>query len=266
MKTNRIVVLGVAVVSGLIAMALIMSSGSETPVEQRTAAPEAPAAPQIELEGVLVAQREIPLGTIVSENDVTWVEWPRQFAGPGSIRRSEDPGAIETLKGAVARVAFFHGEPIRREKLVKGGNMGFLSALIPSGSRALAINIDSSGGTSAGGFILPNDRVDLIKTVGGSDGTESDTILTNIRVLAIGQNVEEKNGERIVTGSNATLEVTPSQAETITAAQRGGQITLALRSMLDMQTTKKANVDASDSGEKNLTVVRFGASSTASRR
>ena len=265
MKTNRIVVLGVAVVSGLIAMALIMSSGSEPPVEQRTAVPEAPSAPQIELEGVLVAQREIPLGTVVSENDMTWVEWPKQFAGPGSIRRSEDPGAIETLKGAVARVSFFHGEPIRREKLVKAGNMGFLSALIPAGSRALAINIDSGGGTSAGGFILPNDRVDLIKTISPNDGTESETILTNIRVLAIGQNIEEKNGERIVTGSNATLEVTPSQAETITAAQRNGQITLALRSMLEMQATKKQSPE-SDTGDKNLTVVRFGASSTSSRR
>jgi pilus assembly protein CpaB len=265
MKTNRIVVLGVAVVSGLIAMALIMSSSSEPPVEQRTSSPESPPLPQFEMEGVLVAQREIPLGTVVSESDMTWVEWPKQFAGPGSVRRSEDPGAIETLKGAVARVSFFHGEPIRREKLVKAGNMGFLSALIPAGSRALAINIDSGGSTSAGGFVLPNDRVDLIKTMSANDGSESETILTNIRVLAIGQNIEEKNGERIVTGSNATLEVTPSQAETITAAQRNGQITLALRSMLEMQATKKPD-GASDSGEKNLTVVRFGASSTSSRR
>ena len=264
MKTNRIIVLGVAVVSGLAAMLLIMSAGDEAPVQQATSAPEAPPAPQFELEGVLVAQREIPLGAVISEADVTWVEWPKQFAGPGSIRRSEDPEAIETLKGAVARVSFIHGEPIRREKIVKGGNTGFMSALLPAGSRALAVNIDSGGGTSAGGFILPNDRVDLIKTSGG-EGSDSETILTNIRVLAIGQNVEEKNGERVVTGSNATLEVTPGQAEVITTAQRSGQITLVLRSMFDMQATKSKTPEAPEEGGRSLTVVRFGATTTSSK-
>jgi pilus assembly protein CpaB len=265
MKTNRIIVLGVAVVSGLAAMLLIMSAGDEAPVQQTTSAPEeAPPAPQIEVEGVLVAQREIPLGAVISEADVTWVEWPKQFAGPGSIRRSEDPEAIETLKGAVARVSFIHGEPIRREKLVKGGNTGFMSALLPAGSRALAVNIDSGGGTSAGGFILPNDRVDLIKTSGG-DGSDSETILTNIRVLAIGQNVEEKNGERVVTGSNATLEVTPGQAEVITTAQRSGQITLVLRSMFDMQATKSKTPEAPEEAGRSLTVVRFGSATTSSK-
>lgn len=264
MKTNRIIVLGVAMASGVLAMVLIMSASNEAPVVNTTAAPEFVPEPKIEVEGVLVAQREIPLGAVISDADVTWVEWPKQFAGPGSIRRSEDPEAIETLKGAIARVSFFHGEPIRREKLVKGGNMGFMSALIPAGSRALAINIDSGGGTTAGGFILPNDRVDLIK-VSGSEGSDSETILTNIRVLAIGQNVEEKNGERIVTGSNATLEVTPNQAETITAAQRSGQITLVLRSMFDMQGAKPGAPTAVDGAEKNLTIVRFGTSSSSRR-
>lgn len=265
MKANRIIVLGVAIVSGLLAMVLILSSEDEAPPQPIATTPEAAPAPQIELEGVLVAQREIPLGAVVTENDITWVEWPKQFAGPGSIRRSEDPEALETLKGAVARASFFHGEPIRREKLVKGGNTGFMSALLPAGSRAMAINIDSGGSTSAGGFILPNDRVDLIKS-GGSEGNDSETILTNVRVLAIGQNVEEKNGERVVTGSNATLEVTPGQAEVITAAQRSGQITLVLRSMFDMQKKKPNEPDTSDEGGKTLTVVRFGSSTTSSKR
>ena len=264
MKTNRIIVLGVAVVSGLAAMMLIMSAGDETSDQQTTFAPEAAPAPQFELEGVLVAQREIPLGAVISEADITWVEWPKQFAGPGSVRRSEDPQAIETLKGAVARVSFIHGEPIRREKLVKGGSTGFMAALLPPGSRALAVNIDSGGGTSAGGFILPNDRVDLIKTSGG-EGSDSETILSNIRVLAIGQNVEEKNGERVVTGSNATLEVTPGQAEVITAAQRSGQITLVLRSMFDMQTRKSTEPEAPVEGGRSLTVVRFGSATTSSK-
>lgn len=266
MKSNRIIVLGIAMVSGLGAMMLMMGSSEPEPqMAEGSPSQEIVQRPQYELEGVLVAQREIPLGAVVSENDVTWVEWPRQYAGPGSIRRSEDPNAIETLKGAVARVAFFHGEPIRREKLVKGGNTGFMSALLPAGFRALAVNIDSSGGTSAGGFILPNDRVDLIKVTGG-ENNESETILRNIRVLAIGQNVEEKNGERVVTGSNATLEVTPAQAEIVTSAQRSGQITLVLRSMLDMQTSKPETPTGADSDDKSLTVVRFGASSSANRR
>ncbi len=107
------------------------------------------------------------------------------------------------------------GEPIRREKLLKGSG-GYMSAILPAGMRAVAISIDNRGATSAGGFILPNDRVDVIKTVQsssdkGAGPATSEIILTNIRVLAIGQTIQERNGEKVVTGETATLELTPAQ-------------------------------------------------------
>lgn len=266
MKANRKFIIAGAGVSGLLALILIATSGSPPeapPVMSEAPAPSVPP-PQLDTESVLVAQNEIPLGAVVTEKDLVWVQWPRQFAGPGSVRMSEDPNAIQTLQGSVARQAFFHGEPIRREKLVKAGNTGFLSALLPVGSRAMAINIDSSGSMTAGGFILPNDRVDVLRVISTNEGGESETILTNIRVLAIGQNIEEKNGERVVVGSNATLELTPNQAEIVAAAQRGGQLTLVLRSMLEM--SRKAEPAAADANDRSLTIIRNGASTSMVRK
>jgi pilus assembly protein CpaB len=105
----------------------------------------------------------------------------------------------------------------------------------------VAINIDAQGSSTAGGFILPNNRVDVIHIFqdegaarnGVANSFVSQTILTNIRVLAIGRNVQAKNGERVITGANATLELTPFQAETIVLAQRAGQLSLILRSTTD---------------------------------
>jgi pilus assembly protein CpaB len=264
MKANRKVIIAGASASGLLAIVLIATSGSPPEPPALDAPVAAPAAPQVEMEGVLVAQNEIPLGAVIAEKDLVWVQWPRQFAGPGSIRMSEDPNAIPTLTGGIARQAFFHGEPIRREKIVKTGTSGFLSALLPSGSRAMAINIDASGSMTAGGFILPNDRVDILRVIASPEGGETETILTNIRVLAIGQNIEEKNGERVVTGSNATLELTPAQAEIVAAAQRGSQLTLVLRSLLDMN--KKPETASADSSDRSLTIIRNGLATTMVRK
>ena len=130
--------------------------------------------------------------------------------------------------------------------------------------RAVAINTDSQGATSAGGFILPNDRVDVVRTfhddtTKGMPGANantfiSETILHNVRVLAIGQNVQDKNGQPVVVGSTATLELDPVQAETIILAQRIGQLSLTLRSIQDVN--KEA--DPVQKADRGLTVVRFG--------
>ncbi|HVL74271.1 MAG TPA: Flp pilus assembly protein CpaB, partial [Beijerinckiaceae bacterium] len=165
--------------------------------------------------------------------------------------------------GSIARSSFLSGEPIRREKLIKASGSGFMSAILPSGMRAVAISIDTRGATSAGGFILPNDRVDVIRTfrdqdASGGTGSEvhlSETILTNIRVLAIGPHIQERNGEKVVTGETATLELSPAQAELVTLAQKVGQLSLALRSLADAHETGERR-EARDEG--GLTIVRYG--------
>ena len=178
------------------------------------------------------------------------------------IRKSVTPNALDEIKGAVTRAPFVRGEPIRPTKVVKASNAGFLSAILPSGSRAVAINIDRSGATSAGGFVLPNDRVDILQTASvgvRSKSYRTTTILRNIRVLAIGQRVEEKNGERVVVGSNATLELTPAQSEKIVLAQRVGQLSLALRSMMDTATSENDDVAPPEEPKKvGLTIIGFG--------
>jgi pilus assembly protein CpaB len=269
MKVARLAVLGVALAAGG-AAALLVSSGQQTgaPAVQVAPAP----APAVEMADVLVAAVEIPLGHQVVATDMAWKPWPKSSAGPGMIRKAEDPNAIDALTGAVARSPFIVGEPIRREKLVKSGNAGFLSAILPSGQRAVAINIDTQGSTSAGGFILPNDHVDIVRTYrdenavksGAGDTFLSETVLRNVRVLAIGQNIQEKNGQMVVVGSNATLEVTPQQAEQLVLAQRTGQLSLVLRSMLDTATGPSDSIPAPQD-DKNLTIVRFGVA-TGDRR
>ncbi len=169
------------------------------------------------------------------------------------------------------RSAFLSGEPIRREKLIKTDGTGFMSAILPSGMRAVAISIDNRGASSAGGFILPNDRVDIIRIYrddetsrsGGSDVHRAETILSGIRVLAIGQNVQERNGEKVVTGETATLELSPAQAEQITLGQKIGQLSLALRSLADANKPQEAVRDDRDGA---MTIVRHGVPKQAPTR
>ena len=235
MKTARIAVLSVAVAAGL--GAAILAGGSKPP--EKTAAPPPP--PPAVTDDVLVAAKDLNFGAIVGEADLRWENWPKDHIPEGLVRKSASPSGDKELNGAIVRSNFAAGEPLRRERLVMGPHSGFLAAVLPSGSRAVAINIDAQGSSTAGGFILPNDRVDVIHIFHDEDAARkginnsfvSQIILTNVRVLAIGQNFQEKNGERVITGANATLELTPAQAETIVLAQRVGQLSLILRSMTD---------------------------------
>ena len=266
MKRAQIITIGVAAMTGVGALYLLNSrQPPPSPVVQSMPAPPPP---KIQTEEVLVAAKELGMGTLIGEQDVQWVVWPRDAAGPGMIKKSELPNAVEDVKGAVTRGAFFQGEPLRREKMVKGPNSGFLSAILPSGKRAVAINIDASGASTAGGFILPNDHVDIIRThkEDGSDAFVSDVLLPNMRVLAIGQTVQEKNGERVVTGSNATIEATPREAEILTQAQRSGALSMTLRSMLDAKESESADNADKPSEASGMTVVRFGVATALGKK
>ena len=276
MNKARIAVLAVAVAAG--GAAAWLASGSPPPADAPApviqAGPVIQAAPLIQTEEVLVAGKELPMGTVIApEGDAVWQAWPKSSSqAPELIRKSDSPKVLEEIAGSVTRSAFLQGEPLRREKLVKGPNSGYLSAILPSGFRAVSIATDPGGGSTAGGFILPNDRVDVIRVFRDEDASKSrgvdvfgsETVLTNIRVLAIAENIQEKkDGERFVKGQNATLELDPRQAEAVIVAQRvsGGTLTLALRSMLDAN--KPPEALAKDGA---VSIVRFGVQSNYAGR
>ena len=237
-------------------------------------APHVVQAPKLDTDDVLVAAQDLPMGTAVGDASVVWQAWPKQAVSEFMITKSSGPNVMDDVKGSMTRDAFLRGEPMRRDKLVKGSS-GFMSALLPSGMRAVAIRIDNGGESSAGGFILPNDRVDVITIYHDEEATRmrgvaeiaAHTILTNVRVLAIGQNVQEENGKKVVVGANATLELDPSQAELIILAQQkaGANLHLVLRSLVDSSGQTETVGDNKSNTGNNLTIVRYGESQTAAR-
>ena len=254
MSVARIVILMVALVAG-IGAAVLMQRPSEEPVVAETK--------PVATVPVMVAANELPIGHTVAAADISWVDWPLANVPPGVIRRDETPEADKEIIGQVARYATLPQEPLRRERLIRTDGSGFLSAVLPQGMRAMAISTDSRGAHTAGGFVLPNDRVDVLRTYsetkqGQSETFATETIVQNVRVLAIGQNVQERNGEKVVIGETATLELDPRQTEIVAQGQRSGVLSLALRSLKDANEPNRA------AEEGALTLVRYGVTSKSS--
>jgi pilus assembly protein CpaB len=267
MKPAKLIVLGVAGVAAI--SAIWLTSGLRT--APQVIVKQAPPAESIPMADVLVAAADLPVGGQVTKEHLRWQRWPRSALSETMITKDAMPNGIEEVGGSISRAPSIQGEPVRRDKLIKGANGGFMSAILPEGRRAVAINIVSSGAKTAGGFVLPNDRVDIIRTGRDDDATRSrqsdvfvaETILQNIRVLAIGQNVQERNGEKVVVGETATLELDPKQSEQITLAQRTGELSLVLRSLADANKPVEAVVAREEAG---LTIVRFGVSQTIGKK
>src|SRR6476620_9605970 len=258
MKAARVVVLTVALAAGGVAALLAGRSGTPAPKAE---------APKFDTVDILVAKSDLARGQTLSPADVSWQAWPATTAAGNFIRKSDRPKALEDLSGMIVRAPFVAGEPIREVKLVNAKGSGFMAAILPAGMRAISTQISAE--TGAGGFILPNDRVDVILTPRGGNrdaekgGGASETILRNVRVLAIDQTIEEKNGLKVVVGKTATLELAPGQTETLALSQQLGILSLALRSIAD--TTDDSKTDETDS-RRNVNVVRFGVSTTTTPR
>jgi pilus assembly protein CpaB len=257
MNTARIAVLAVALVAGGIA-AYLASGASEAP------APAQPVA-QIQTVDILVAKTDIGLGQSVKPDDLQWQAWPAATASSSLINRSARADAFKEFTGSIARSPFVAGEPIREQKLVKADGSGFMAAILPQGYRAVSTEISPE--TGAGGFILPNDHVDVLLTKRdknpdgkGADVAVSEVILANIRVLAIDQAPKEKEGASALVGRTVTLELKPEQTETLARSRLSGTLSLALRSIADIKMDQKP-LEPTDKRGESLNVIRYGVAS-----
>jgi pilus assembly protein CpaB len=227
---------------GLLIIALAAGGGAawvalqmnRDPVADKTAVQRPAAA----MQDVLIATADLGVGHALTKENMRWVSMPDSTLGPGDIVRSARPDALDSLANWLVRTRIGAGEPIRDAKLIPASG-SFLATLLPLGMRAVAVRISAEN--TAGGFILPGDRVDVLVTVAPQAGTKSGqhlttTILSNVLVRAIDQTVDDKSkddkdkGKAGVVGKTATLELDPSQAEQLATAEATGTISLALRS------------------------------------
>jgi pilus assembly protein CpaB len=237
-KAPRLVLFAVAIVAGGMAAFLALQ---RDPVP--AAAVEA-AAPQIIREArvpILVAREAISVGQRLTAESIGWEEWPEGALRPEFVTAASSPDAMTEFSGAVARFEFFPGEPIREQKLAIAGQGGYLSAVLESGMRGVSVPI--SAASASGGFIVPNDRVDVVLTRGSDEGGQvSEAVLSNVRVLAINSQLGQANSsaeaeeEEPLTFKGdaiATLELDATQASVIMSAVNIGRLSLVLRSMVD---------------------------------
>jgi pilus assembly protein CpaB len=258
MKPARLILLLVAIVAGGLA-AFLVTRGGSTPEQIVTTEVVQEAKAQI-----LVASLPIGVGERLSPANLQWQDWPEGAVRPEYVTISAMPNAATDLTGAVARFEFFPGEPIREGKLART-DQGYLSAVLAQGMRAVSVPVTAAA--AAGGFILPNDRVDVLLTSDTATGQLSEVILSNVRIMAIGKRLGEVgvSGGQVDPGAAAptpitfddqtiaTLELDPGQAEALVTAATQGQLSLSLRSIADFG-------DKSPAGNTSQTVrlIRFG--------
>ena len=203
------------------------------------AAPQAEAAAVVEPQGpkVLVAQRGLPAGTIITADAIGYQLWPKELVQDAYYLDGE--ADVTKLIGTVVRHSITAGEPVTQGALVSPGDRGFLAAALTPGMRAITVPVNAKAAVA--GFVFPGDRVDMVLTqsVGGGDGPSlkaSETILRNLRVLATDQSTvqQKRDGQtRVKSFRLVTLEVTPAIAEKVAVAQTLGSLSLTLRPLSD---------------------------------
>ncbi|SMQ58363.1 pilus assembly protein CpaB [Devosia lucknowensis] len=261
MRPARIILLVVALVAGLLA-AFLVTRGNRAPAPESQTVTQVVEEPKTQ---ILVARAPIGIGERLSEDRVEWQDWPEGALRPEYVTISAMPDAPVELNGAVARFEFFPGEPIREAKLVRS-DQGYLSAVLAPGKRGVSVTVTAA--SSAGGFVIPNDRVDVLLTTSSALGQQSEVILSDVRVLAIGKRL----GEMGVSGGDAegtqasptpitfddstiaTLELDPGQAETLVNASTRGQLSLTLRSVADFN---RADPQAATTNQA-VRLIRYG--------
>jgi pilus assembly protein CpaB len=182
---------------------------------------------------ILVATHGLPAGQFLQPNDLEWQAWPDNAINSSYIVSGNR--SVDELIGSVVRASISGGEPITDDRLIKKGDRGFLSAIMAPGTRAVTVQLQQNAGL--GGLVLPGDHVDVVLTAvvpsTGQNEPEhraSETVLEDIRVVAIDQKMSDMSNETVMARS-ATLEVTPKQAEILALVTDMGKISLTLRSI-----------------------------------
>jgi pilus assembly protein CpaB len=248
----RIVILVVAGGAALIAAMMVRNMSNQPAPAVIEIVEEKNDAPQVPLVQVLVASTDLPLGHRIAPSDLTWLAWPEEGIDERFMTEETSPEATTELAGAVVRMPMFSGEPILDQKIISVGERSIMAAVLNEGMRAVAVEISVE--TAAGGFILPNDRVDVILSY-TIEVTEGDviverpatrTILQNVRVLAIDQSFREIEGEDVVVGTTATLELRPEHAEILMLGTQMGDVSLTLRGVHDVSASGMEVIATSD--------------------
>lgn len=229
MNRSRLIVLSVAALASAAAAFLARGflGGGTAPTKAQTVA--------VSTVGVLVASSNIEPGKPVTPDMVRWQTWPKSTVDSTFLTRDANPNPDQIVKGTVARAPILTGEPLTNTKIVHSDAAGIMAAMVSPGMRAVSISITVESG--AGGFILPNDRVDVMLTVQVSDSPKAfatHTVLHNVRVLAVDQTYQQDKDQKSVLAKTATLELSPQQAEMLDAAAATGAVSLALRPLGDM--------------------------------
>lgn len=254
MNTKRIAVLGFAGIMAVAAALLARGAmGGGTPKAVAKVAPPVP------MSEVLVASANLQPGHALLADQVRWERWPSTAVDSSFISRKSVASLDEVIKGTVVRTPILAGQPIVNTAIVHGETAGFMSAMLMPDMRA--ISIDVSADTGAGGFILPNDHVDVIlarKLEGTPPRIEAKTILADVRVLAVDQTFKQDKDTKTVIGKTATLELTPAEAQSVAAAEGLGTISLSLRPLAESDTPVASNLPGDDDHGTQVSVIRYG--------
>ncbi len=256
MKKAQLIGVSVAGVAGVLAFVMMNSMLKPPPKPSIVEKP-------VDAVQVLVAKSDIELGTVATDQSFRWQDWPKDAVSPNFVTNTAKPQALRDFAGRIARTPIMQGEPITENKVVKLGDGGVLAAILPAGMRAISTKIESK--TAVANLVLPNDHVDVILTQRkrGKNGTEeivSDTLFRNVRILAIGQQVESKEGKKSAEGTVATMELTPKQAELLALANTMGEISLSLRSVADLNGDGPSASDEMNKKDRgnSVRVLRYG--------
>ncbi|WP_310538658.1 Flp pilus assembly protein CpaB [Phenylobacterium sp.] len=243
------------------------------------------AAPTKPMANVLVASRDLPVGARLSSTDMSWQPWPVEALNPNFVTDGAAPapvadstaqqvaqkaaqttsammaqGPMAAFDGAIVKEPILKGEPVIARKVVRGGQSGYMAVVLLPGMRAMSVPINAE--TAVGGFILPGDRVDVLQSKQAADGRTwvSETLMRNLRVLAIDQKTDPEKDARTIVGAVAVLEVPAADAEVLSRGKAQGEMQLALRSYADLGGAASRGVPGKRGGQ-GLRVYRGGSAS-----